>query len=171
MAPLAIAASAGSAVVTTMGYMNAAKAAQTTGDYNKKIYDYRADVTERDAELIDEQNRLNKIKFDRISRQTMAKSKVAYLKSGIVLDDGDPNSTPQKVLKENAELIQFEKKVMDYNAAIGKQQQLDTAVFERIQGDVARMTAYNQATGYKYQAGASLLGGAAKTGQLYDMYY
>ena len=101
----------------------------------------------------------------------MSLTKVAYLKNGIVLDDGDPNSTPQKVLKENAELIQFEKKVMDYNAAIGKQQQLDTAVFERMQGDVAKMTAYNQATGYKYQAGASLLGGAAKTSQLYNTYY
>ena len=171
MAPLAIAASVGSAVITTMGYMQAAKAAEATGDYNKKIYDYRANVTERDAQLIGEQNRITQIKFDRIARKQQALTKVAYLKNGIVLDDGDPNSTPQKVLRENAELIQFERKVMDYNAAIGKQKELDTAVFERIQGDVAKMTAYNQATGYKYQAGASLLGGAAKTGQLYATYY
>jgi hypothetical protein len=60
---------------------------------------------------------------------------------------------------------------MDYNAKVGKMQQLDTAQLERIQGNVAQMTGQNQAMGYKYQAGASLLGGAAKAGSLYDKYY
>jgi|TARA_Y100000296_G_scaffold83294_1_gene113873 hypothetical protein len=171
MAPLAIAASAATTVVSTLGYMGAANAAETEGAYNKKIYNYRADITERDAELINEQNRINQIKFDRIARSQAAYTNVAYLKNGIVLDDGDPTSTPQKVIKNNAELVAFEKKVMDYNAAIGVKKQMDAAVFERMQGDVANMTARNQALGYKYQAGASLLGGAATTGQLWNKYY
>lgn len=171
MAPLAVAASVGSTVVTTMGYMGAAKAASATGNYNKQIYDYRANITERDAELIEENNRINQIGFDRIANKTLAMTKVAYLKNGIVLDDGDPNSTPQKVMQENAEMLQFERKIMNYNAEVGKMQQLDTAAFERIQGNMAQMTGQNQAMGYRYQAGASLLGGASKTASIYDKYY
>jgi len=167
MSPLAIAATVASSVVAASASMAQAKAAQQTGEYNKKIHDYRATLSEQDAVLIERQKDQDINNFKKQFTKLQSQTSVAYLKSGVVLDQG----TPMDVLRNNAKEAAFEEKTITYNAELGKRNANESANLERMQGDIAFMTGQSQAFAAKTQAVGSLLGGAASTYGAYDKYY
>ncbi len=167
MSPLTIAITAASAVVAASASMAQAKAAKQTGEYNKKIHDYRAELNEQDAILIDRQKNQDIKNFKNQFEKLQSRTKIAYLKSGVVLDQG----TPMDVLRNNAEQATFEEKTIAYNAELGKRNASESANLERMQGDIALMTGQTQAFVAKTQAVSSLLGGAASTYGAYNKYY
>jgi|TARA_E500000318_G_C3564404_1_gene214994 hypothetical protein len=167
MSPLAIAATAASAVVAASASMAQAKAAKQTGEYNKKIFDHRAKLFEQDKLLIDTQKDQDLLNFNRQYDQLQASTVVGYLKNGVVIDEG----TPMQVLKSNAERAEFERNTIEYNAELGKRNAVESANIERMRGDVALMTGQSQAFAARTQAVSSLLGGAASTYGAYNRYY
>jgi hypothetical protein len=158
--PIAIASAATAAVVSYQGYQQAASNARAAGDYNRRVYEYRADVAEQDKEIIRRKNEQDKYYFDRDFNKYQSQTVVAYLKNGVSLEGG----TPYKVLKQNYDDAQYSKDIMDYNASIGQKNAEDNALFERMTGSISQMNAYAQAQSYQYQAYSSLLTGAQKVG-------
>ena len=158
--PIAIASAATAAVVSYQGYQQAASNARAAGDYNKRVYEYRAKVTEQDIEIIRRKNEQDKYYFDKDFNKYQSQTVVAYLKNGVSLEGG----TPYKVLKQNYDDAQYSKDIMDYNASIGQKNAEDNALFERMTGSISQMNAYAQAQSYQYQAYSSLLTGAQKVG-------
>jgi len=167
MSPLAIAATAASAVVAASASMAQAKAAQQTGEYNKKIHDHRAKLFEQDKLLIDTQKDQDLLNFNRQYDQLQASTVVSYLKNGVVIDEG----TPMQILKSNAERAEFERNTIEYNAELGKRNAVESANIERMRGDVALMTGQSQAFQARTQAVSSLLSGAASSYGAYNRYY
>ena len=158
--PIAIASAATAAVVSYQGYQQAASQAKAAGDYNKRVYEYRAKVSEQDAEIIRRKNEQDKYYFDRDFKKYQGQTIVAYLKNGVSIEGG----TPYAQLKQNYEDAQYQKDIMDYNASIGEKNAEDNALFERMTGSISQMNAYAQAQSYQYQAYSSLLTGVQKVG-------
>jgi len=97
--PIAIASAATAAVVSYQGYQQAASQAKAAGDYNKRVYEYRAKVSEQDVEIIRRKNEQDKYYFDRDFKKYQGQTVVAYLKNGVSIEGG----TPYAQLKQNYE--------------------------------------------------------------------
>tara|TARA_A100000171_G_scaffold18397_1_gene16925 strand:- start:56 stop:586 length:531 start_codon:yes stop_codon:yes gene_type:complete len=167
MSAVAIGAQIGSTLLGSYGMYQASKMTGKTGEYNQKVYNYNADLKDQDAELILKQAKFDVQEFTKDFNKFQSFSQVAYLKSGVVIDDG----TPLEVLKNNANEAQLEIDKINFNAALGERNAKNQAMNLRMQGEMAmqmaRMTGYTQ----RMQAYSSLLSGGAKTYATYDKYY
>lgn len=167
MSAVAVGAQVAGTLIGSYGMYQASNMTGKTGEYNQKVYNYNADLKDQDAELILKQAKFDVEQFRKDFNKHQSFSKVAYLKSGVVIDDG----TPLKILENNANEAQLEVDKINFNAALGERNAKNQAVNLRMQGEMAmqmaRMTGYSQ----RMQAYSSLLSGGAQSYAQYDKYY
>ena len=129
----------------------AGKQASALGKYNQDIQNRNAQVSEQQAEAIEQQNEFDIARFDKQFDQLQAQTKVAVIKSGAEI-----SGSALRILRSNAEQAEIQKDVMEYNSKVAQSQALEQANFARMQGNIARQQGRIAAIGYYGQAISSV---------------
>jgi hypothetical protein len=148
---------AGSTVLGAAGQISAGKAAEQEGRANQQIAERNAIKAEQDAQAAIELGKRNVAIFERDFNAYQSKTTSAYLKSGVRLD-----GTPLVVLENMYAEAELEKEIIKYNAKVDSADKIETAEIERMQGAAALARGKNAKRASYFNAGSTLLGGAAK---------
>ncbi len=143
-------------------YREQGKQAQRVHNFNAQIDERNEQVALKEAEQIkrvsDFENEQWQIKANRLADpQIMAFGKLGWQATG----------TPALVAANNADEIEQERNIRDYNAAVASDRQIEQGVQSRLQAQLNR--AYGQQAAYagKVKAGTSLLGTARSLGNIF----
>tara|TARA_R110000782_G_scaffold1834_1_gene7531 strand:+ start:35 stop:568 length:534 start_codon:yes stop_codon:yes gene_type:complete len=140
------------AVASAVTSVVAAKQASATGKYNQAVQNRNAQVSEQEAQRLEQQNEFDLARFDQQFVQLQGQTKTAILKSGAELSGSGLN-----IMRYNSEQAEIEKDILTYNSKVAQSQKMEEANFARMSGETARMQARSAAIGYYSQAGQSLL--------------
>ena len=143
------------------GQISAGKAAEQEGRANQQIAERNAIKAEQDAQTAIELGKRNVAIFERDFDAYQSKTQSAYFKAGVRLD-----GTPLEVLEEMYAEAELEKEIIKYNAKVASADKIETAVIERMQGAAALARGKNAKRASYFNAGSTLLGGAAKAMQV-----
>jgi len=135
------------AVASAATSVIAGKQASALGKYNQDIQNRNAQVSEQQAEAIEQQNEFDIARFDKQFDQLQAQTKVAVIKSGAEI-----SGSALRILRSNAEQAEIQKDVMEYNSKVAQSQALEQANFARMQGNIARQQGRIASIGYYGQA-------------------
>lgn len=130
----------------------AARQASAAGKYNQAIQNRNAQVSEQEAERLEQQLEFDLGRFDQQFAQLQGQTKTAVLFSG-----ADLSGTGLRILASNARQAELQKDIMEYNSKVAQSQKLEEANFARMKGTVARQEARAAEIGYYAQAGSSLM--------------
>jgi len=138
------------------------------GQQQEAAYKYNASIAERNAEVAEQQgeqlvyaNELEVEKFKDDFQDLQAATQQGYRYSGFVAGSG----TPLKVAIENAAQADEEIAIRRYNAKVGKQQAEESALQQRMQGQLQRMYGKQARLAGYINAGSSLLQMSAQAAQ------
>ena len=140
------------AVASAVTSVVAAKQASATGKYNQAVQNRNAQVSEQEAQRLEQQNEFDLARFDQQFSQLQGQTKTAIYKSGVEL-----SGSGLRIMRYNAEQAEIEKDILTYNSKVAQSQKMEEANFARMSGETARMQARSAAIGYYSQAGQSLL--------------
>ena len=140
------------AVASAVTSVVAAKQASATGKYNQAVQNRNAQVSEQEAQRLEQQNEFDLARFDQQFVQLQGQTKTAIYKSGVEL-----SGSGLRIMRYNAEQAEIEKDILTYNSKVAQSQKMEEANFARMSGETARMQARSAAIGYYSQAGQSLL--------------
>ena len=135
------------AVASAATSVIAGKQASALGKYNQDIQNRNAQVSEQQAEAIEQQNEFDIARFDKQFYLLQAQTKVAVIKSGAEI-----SGSALRILRSNAEQAEIQKDVMEYNSKVAQSQALEQANFARMQGNIARQQGRIASIGYYGQA-------------------
>ena len=148
----------GSAIVGAAGSIKAGNAAKKIADYNAAISDRNAKVFEQQAEMrMTAQDRDN-IRFEESAAQFLDTVGVAYRKNNVVANTG----TALTVQLESAANADEDIAYKTYNAKVDAQAFREQATNATLQGNVTRMEGAAKKQASRIQAFQSLLGGGEK---------
>jgi hypothetical protein len=162
---IAIAAAAGSSLLSAKAALESGKAQQRANEFNAQVQERNAKVAEQEAELLRKKSELDIQRFAQDFDRLQASTQQAFRYNGFVATGG----TPLKVAMENARQADEEIAMRRYNAAIGQQQALESATEARMQADLNRLYGRQARTASYYQAGSTLLSGASRGAQIKAM--
>jgi len=147
----------GAAVAGAGGQVLAGRAAEQEGRANQQIAERNAIKAEQDAQTAIDLGKRNVAIFERDFDALQSKTTSSYLKAGVRLD-----GTPLEVLESMYAEAELEKEIIMYNAKVDSADKMETAVIERMQGAAAYARGKNAKKASYFDAGSTLLGGAAK---------
>jgi len=135
------------------GDLFAGKAAQEGANFNAKVIENNKKIKDMEAkQIMSVHNDFNLPKFDKTVQEIQGTTKVAYLKSGVVLE-----GTPVEALYANALELETDRDILQYNAENARDTKINEGIMlqaeadlERWRGKVARKRSY-------FEAGESLL--------------
>ena len=159
--PVTIALVAGATAVGAAGQISAGKAAEQEGRANQQIAERNAAKAELDAQAAIDLGRRNVRIFEKDFTALASSTESAYLKSGVKLE-----GTPLEVLQNIYAEAEIEKEVIMYNAKVDSADKIETSVIERMQGAAAMARGKNAKRASYFNAGTTLLGGAAKISEI-----
>ena len=162
---IAVAATAGSSLLSARAAIQSGKAQQRANEFNAQVQERNAKVSEQQADLIQKKSELDIQRFQQDFNRLQAATMQAFRYNGFVATGG----TPLKVAMENARQADEEIAMRRYNAAIGEQQALESATESRMQADLNRLYGRQARTASYYQAGSTLLSGASRGAQIQAM--
>jgi hypothetical protein len=122
------------------------------GKFNQAIQERNAKIAEQEAAQIEKQLEFDIARFNQKVEQLQGQTTTRIVKTG-----ADLSGTGLRILRSNAEEVEKERNIMEYNAKIGQARKFEEANFARIQGQVARQTARTAQIGTIMQTGTSLL--------------
>ena len=137
--------------VTAVTSVAAARQASAIGKYNQQIQNRNAQVSEQEAQQIQQQTEFDISRFDQQFAQLQGQTKTAILKSGAELSGSGLN-----VLRYNTEQAEIEKDILDYNSKVAQSKKIEEANFARMQGTIARQEGRAAAIGYYGKAATAL---------------
>ena len=137
---------------TVVSSVAAARQASATGKYNQAVQNRNAQVSEQEAQRLEQQNEFDLARFDQQFVKLQGQTKTAIYKSGVEL-----SGSGLRIMRYNAEQAEIEKDILTYNSKVAQSQKMEEANFARMSGETARMQARSAAIGYYSQAGQSLL--------------
>ncbi len=121
----------------------------------KAAADFNADLAERDAAILREQGKFEREQIRRDARSVVARQRAAAAASGAGLE-----GTPLLIMAETAAEAELDILASRFSETVGVQNALANASLARFQGDQA-------VVGGIGKAGASLLTGASRAGDLF----
>jgi len=136
----------GSFLVSAVGLLSAGQASYQAYEYNAKVAENEA-VMARQAADIEEK------RFRRRVQAMLGSTRAATAGSGLLLE-----GSAMEVLGENAAQSELDALAIRYAGTVGEVRARAQAATERLQGRAARTSSY-------WQAGGTLLTGAAKYGE------
>ena len=151
----AIAATIVSSVVQADGARKIGKQTKAANDYNASINDRNALADEQDAIQLKLANGLSIARFQREFSDLQDATSQAFRFNGFVAEGG----TPLKVALANAKEADEEIAIMKYNSAVGVQELEQSAVQNKMQGNLNRLYGRNAMAAANINAGTSLLSG------------
>jgi len=161
LAGIAAATAVVGGVMAARAYKEQGKQAQQVHEFNAELDERNAKVAENEAEQIqrvsDFENEQWQIQANQLAdQQLMAFGKLGWQSSG----------TPALIAADNANDIEQERQIRDYNAAVASDQKIEQGVENRMQAQLNR--AYGQQAAYagRVKAGTSLLGTARTLGSI-----
>jgi hypothetical protein len=159
---IAIAAAAGSSLLSAKAALESGKAQQRANEFNAQVQERNAKVAEQEAEQLRIGSELQIQDFAKSFDRLQASTQQAFRYNGFVATGG----TPLRVAMENARQADEEIAMRRYNAAIGQQQALESASQSRMQADLNRLYGRQARQASYYQAGSTLLSGASQGAQI-----
>jgi len=151
----AIAATIVSSVVQADAARKIGKQTKAANDYNASINDRNALADEQDAIQLKLANGLSIARFQREFSDLQDATSQAFRFNGFVAEGG----TPLKVALANAKEADEEIAIMKYNSAVGVQELEQSAVQNKMQGNLNRLYGRNAMAAANINAGTSLLSG------------
>jgi|TARA_R110001592_G_scaffold941_1_gene5465 hypothetical protein len=151
----AIASTIISSVVAANGARTVGKQTKAANDYNASINDRNALADEQDAIQLKLANGLSIARFQREFSDLQDATSQAFRFNGFVAEGG----TPLKVALANAKEADEEIAIMKYNSAVGVQELEQSAVQNKMQGNLNRLYGRNAMAAANINAGTSLLSG------------
>ena len=151
----AIAATIVSSLVAADGARKIGKQTKAANDYNAAINDRNALADEQDAIQLKLANGLSIARFQREFSDLQDATSQAFRFNGFVAEGG----TPLKVALANAKEADEEIAIMKYNSAVGVQELEQSAVQNKMQGNLNRLYGRNAMAAANINAGTSLLSG------------
>ena len=151
----AIAATIVSSLVAADGARTVGKQTKAANDYNASINDRNALADEQDAIQLKLANGLSIARFQREFSDLQDATSQAFRFNGFVAEGG----TPLKVALANAKEADEEIAIMKYNSAVGVQELEQSAVQNKMQGNLNRLYGRNAMAAANINAGTSLLSG------------
>lgn len=151
----AIAATIVSSLVAADGARKIGKQTKAANDYNASINDRNALADEQDAIQLKLANGLSIARFQREFSDLQDATSQAFRFNGFVAEGG----TPLKVALANAKEADEEIAIMKYNSAVGVQELEQSAVQNKMQGNLNRLYGRNAMAAANINAGTSLLSG------------
>lgn len=142
-----------------------AKEQNAAGKYNQAIQNRNAKIAEQEAQQIEKQKEFDLQRFDQNFTQLQAQTKTRILKSNVEL-----SGTGLRVLRNNAEQAEVEKKVIDYNSKVEASQRREAGNMFRIQGQFARQQGRSAAFSTLVSAGTTFAGSSAGKSLLSNIY-
>lgn len=159
---IAIAAAAGSSLLSAKSALESGKAQQRANEFNAQVQERNAKVAEQQAEQLRISSELQIQDFSKSFSRLQASTMQAFRYNGFVATGG----TPLRVALENAREADSEIAMRRYNASVGQQQALESAAESRMQADLSRLYGQQARTASYYQAGSSLLSGASSAASI-----
>ena len=159
---IAVAATAGSSLLSAKAALESGKAQQRANEFNAQVQERNAQVAEQEAEQLRMSSELQIQDFSKSFDRLQASTMQAFRYNGFVATGG----TPLRVAMENAQQADEEIAMRRYNAAIGQQQALESATQSRMQANLNRLYGSQARQASYYQAGSTLLSGASQGAQI-----
>ena len=144
-------------VVSVAGQIQAGKDAKAAHDYNAQVADRNALVAEQQAEQLRLREEVQIVQFRKDFRKFSDAQAQAFRYNGWVASDG----TPLKVALASAAEAEQEVSARRYNAALGEQALEESALEQRMSGNLQRMYVRRAQTAGFVGAGQSLLSGGS----------
>jgi hypothetical protein len=125
------------------------------GKFNQAVQNRNAEIAKQEANQIEQQNvwdlqNINK-KFNQLQGQVTTR----IMKSGTTLE-----GSGLRVLRNNAEEVEQEKKIMEYNSKVASGQRNEASNMYRIQGQFSRSAGDAAALGTLFKGASSFAGSA-----------
>lgn len=159
---IAIAATAGSSLLSAKAALESGKAQQRANEFNAQVQERNAKVAEQQAEQLRISSELQIQDFSKSFSRLQSSTMQAFRYNGFVATGG----TPLRVALENAREADAEIAARRYNATVGQQQALESATESRMQASLNRMYGQQARQASYYQAAGSLLSGASRGAQI-----
>lgn len=139
---------------TAAGMKAAGKAAMQSAEYNKKIRDRNARVSDQEAKLRERVGGQEVVRFRKQFDKLQARAGTAYRKSGVLASTG----TPLEVLKESADEAEEEIQTIRLTAATDAGRLREQGVNQRLAGQVALLEGRQQKLAYDIKARSAKIG-------------
>lgn len=141
--------------LTLVSGVTQAVGAYSSGKAAKKAADYNAAISRQEAEIAQQQAKIEIARTDKEKQRYLARQSSMYAKAGVEL-----SGSPLLVMLDTAAEFEYEKELIDYNASIGASRAYSRAAQETYAGKVA----YDEGL---MKAGQTLLGTTLSMGQQY----
>lgn len=159
---VAMAAQAGSSLLSARSAIAEGTAARTAGEFNAQMSERSAKIAEQQAEQIKRASEFDIARFREDFSDIQASTGTAFRYNGFIATSG----TPLQVLLDNAQEADEEIALRRYNASIDQQAALESATEQRLAARLERMRgAQAQRAGY-FRAASSLLSAGSKIAQM-----
>ncbi len=155
LAGVAAAASVIGGVMASRSYNQAAQTEGQVGEYNKDLAERDAKIKEQEAREGMQQRNLVSQDEDRAFGNLQATTQLALQHNGWMLDGG----TPALQLAYNADQFEEQQSRNDFAARTQETATLDSAVQDRMRGQLERTMGYQRGAALRTQGQQALLGG------------
>ena len=133
---------------TARGMKAAGRAAMQTAEYNKKIRDRNARVSEQEADLRERVGGREVLRFRKQFDKLQARAGTAYRKSGVLATTG----TPLDVLRESADEAEEDIQTIRLTAATDAGRLREQGVNQRLAGQLTLLEGRQQKLAYDIRA-------------------